>query len=307
MSLKNLLDLIEDIKLHRDESLCEVFDNELSDNINLSAQIKMDDESLIGEVFCCDNLHLMDNLIKSGYEGKFQMIYLDPPFFSNAKYFMRKNDGTKVEAYSDIWPKGFYQYLEMVARRIEASRKLLKENGLIWVHLDYRATHYIKIIMDELIGKECFVNEIIWRYKSGGASTRHFARKHDTILVYGKTKKYDFYPMKEKSYNRNFSKYNFKGVEEFQDEKGWYTLVNMKDVWDIPMVGRTSSERTGYATQKPEELLRRIVLSSTKEEDLCGDFFAGSGTLGSVCKKNNRRFILCDRQEEAYKITMNRI
>ena len=103
-----------------------------------------------------------------------------------------------------------------------------------------------------------FVNEIIWTYKSGGSSKKHFARKHDTILVYSKTDKYYLSLPKEKSYNRGLKPYRFKGVEEFQDETGWYTMVNMKDVWNIDMVGRTSAERTGYATQKPEALLSSL-------------------------------------------------
>lgn len=103
--------------------------------------------------------------------------------------------------------------------------------------------------MDEIFGEDNFVNEIIWHYKSGGSGKRHFSRKHDTILVYSKTKKYYFLPDKEKSYNRGFKPYRFKGVKEYKDDMGWYTMVTMKDVWNVDMVGRTSSERTGYATQ----------------------------------------------------------
>lgn len=280
--------------------------NRSEDSFGKCKSLELDNDTY-GKIFCCENLDLMKNLIKEGYGERFQMIYMDPPFYSKAKYFLRRDDGTKDEAYSDVWPEGFGSYLRMIFERLLLARQLLSPEGLIWIHLDFRAVHYVKILMDEIFGEENFVNEIIWGYKSGGASGRRFARKHDSILLYGKSQKYKFFPLKEKSYNRGLAPYNFKGVEEFQDEKGWYTLVNMRDVWDVPMVGRTSAERTGYATQKPEELLRRAVMASTEEGDLCGDFFAGSGTLGAVCKSLGRSFVLCDRQEDAYKIMCRRL
>ena len=138
------------------------------------------------------------------------------------------------------------------------------------------------------------MNEVIWNYKSGGATKRSFAKKHDTLLFYSKSRKYRFLPLREKSYNRGLKPYNFRGVEEFCDDIGWYTMVNMKDVWSIDMVGRTSAERNGYATQKPEALLERIISSCSREGDICADFFAGSGTLGAACQKMGRRWIMCD-------------
>ncbi len=329
MSAKDLCELIEEIRdfeLHGESTLHEAFPySEESESAGEKAVLEdgMDgkkskytpskcktfefENATVGKVFCCENLKLMEMLIHEGFGEKFQMIYLDPPFYSKAKYFVRRKDGSRKEAYSDLWPGGFKEYLRMVAERLLMARRLLSPEGLIWVHLDYRAVHYVIVIMDEIFDQGNFVNEIVWGYRSGGASGRRFARKHDSILVYGKSENYKFFPQKEKSYNRGFAPYKFKGVEEFQDEKGWYTLVNMRDVWDIPMVGRTSSERTGYATQKPEELLRRAVLASTEEGELCGDFFAGSGTLGAVCKSLGRSFVLCDRQEDAYKIMCRRL
>lgn len=237
--------------------------------------------------------------------GKLQMVYIDPPFFSKANYDAvihverpAEDGGTfsaKHLAYGDIWNQGIGQYLTMLTSRLMLIRDLLRDDGTVWVHLDWHAAHYVRILMDEIFGADHFVNEIIWTYKSGGAGKKHFARKHDTILVYSKTKDYYFSPLKEKSYNRGFKPYHFKGVEEFQDETGWYTMVNMKDVWQIDMVGRTSAERTGYATQKPEALLERILACSSREGDLCGDFFCGSGTLAAVAQKMNRRWICCDQ------------
>lgn len=305
MALKELNEiykLIENLKLHGEYDRRGVFECTSYWNENFG-----DRDQYSGEVYCADNLEIMRSLATSDFKGKFQMIYMDPPFYSGAKYFSRRSDGSKKLAYSDVWGAGLLEYLEMIAKRILAAKELLSDDGLIWIHLDYRAVHYVKIIMDEIFGMENMVNEIVWGYRSGGASGRRFARKHDTILLYSKTKEYKFNPQKEKSYNRGALPYNFKGVQEYEDENGWYTLVNMRDIWEIPMVGRTSGERTGYATQKPEELIRRIVLASTDVGDLCGDFFAGSGTLGAVCMGLGRSFVLCDKNEDACRIMVDRL
>lgn len=304
MALKELNEiykLIEKLRLHGEYDRRGVFECIPYWNENFG-----DKGQCSGEVYCADNLEIMRSIARSDFKGKFQMIYMDPPFYSGAKYFFRKPDGSKKLAYSDVWGSGLLEYLEMIAKRILIAKELLSDDGLIWIHLDYRAVHYVKIIMDEIFGMENMVNEIVWGYRSGGASGRRFARKHDTILLYSKTKEYKFNPQKEKSYNRGAQPYHFKGVKEYEDENGWYTLVNMRDVWEIPMVGRTSGERTGYATQKPEELLKRIVLASTDKGDLCGDFFAGSGTLGAVCMGLGRSFVLCDENEDACKIMVDR-
>ena len=242
--------------------------------------------------------------------GKLKLIYIDPPFFSKSNYdavLHAGDENIKHLAYGDKWEKGLSQYLKMLTVRLMLMKDLLADDGLIWLHLDWHVVHYAKVIMDEIFGEKNMVNEIIWTYKSGGTSKKHFARKHDTILVYSKSGKYDFYPVKEKSYNRQFKPYRFKGVKEYKDDIGWYTMVNMKDVWSIDMVGRTSSERTGYATQKPEQLLERIIESCTREGDICADFFCGSGTLPAVAAKMNRRFIGCDEGRLAVESTMSRL
>ena len=307
MALKELNEiykLIENLKLHGEYDRRGVFEC----SPYWAESFGDDQQQCSGQIYCADNLELMKSLAASPNKcQRFQMIYMDPPFYSGAKYFSRRSDGSKKLAYSDVWGSGLLEYLEMIAKRILIARELLSDDGLIWIHLDYRAVHYVKIIMDEIFGMENMVNEIVWGYRSGGASGRRFARKHDTILLYSKTKEYKFNPQKEKSYNRGALPYNFKGVQEYEDEKGWYTLVNMRDIWEIPMVGRTSGERTGYATQKPEELIRRMVLASTDVGDLCGDFFAGSGTLGAVCMGLGRSFVLCDKNEDACRIMVDRL
>ncbi|MGX8773721.1 MAG: DNA-methyltransferase [Bacillota bacterium] len=255
----------------------------------------------------CDNLEYMEYLLKvRNMAGKIQLIYVDPPFFSNSKYQVSvrlesdnlgKSPAIKTGAYDDTWEDSLQQYLAMLGVRFMLIKELLSDTGCLWVHLDWHSSHYMKTLLDEIFGYDNFINEVSWTYKSGGASKRSFARKHDTLLFYAKTGKYKFHPLKEKSYNRDFKPYRFKGVEEFEDELGWYTMVNMKDVWSIDMVGRTSRERTGYATQKPEKLLERIVEACSDEGDLCADFFSGSGTLGMVCERMKRPWILCDEGE----------
>ena len=262
-----------------------------------------------------DNLGYMKDLLERGYAGAFRLIYIDPPFFTrssfNASVSVKDKAGAshKVHhlAYDDKFDRNLEYYIENMVVRLLLMKDLLADDGLMWVHLDWHSSHYIKLVLDELMGEKNFVNEIIWQYKSGGSGKRHFARKHDSILVYSKTSKYYLDVPKEKSYNRDRKPYRFRGVAEYKDEGGWYTLVNMKDVWSIDMVGRTSSERTGYATQKPLELIRRIVLASTEEGDLAGDFFCGSGSLPEAAHMLGRRWIGCDSEEIATSMARRRL
>lgn len=256
----------------------------------------------INQLYRGDNLIVIEKLLKEGYKGKIDLIYIDPPFLTKTNYMGRitvKNGEEKeiIEhfAYRDTWEDGLITYLQTLYTRLYLMRELLSDKGSIYVHLDYRTIHYVKILMDQIFGGENFLNEIIWAYKSGGVSKRYYSRKHDNILVYSKGEDYIFNVQKEKSYNRGFKPYRFKEVEEFEDELGWYTLVNLRDVWHIDMVGRTSKERVGYDTQKPEELLQRIIYSSSNEGSIVVDFFAGSGTTGIVAEKLNRKWIMVDK------------
>lgn len=260
-----------------------------------------------------DNILAMVDLLNRGYSGKLDLIYIDPPYFTMANYINRvdlelegKKQVIEYKAYSDVWPS-FEDYLEMLTIRLFLMRDLLSDKGSIYVHVDYRSVHYLKVIMDEIFGLDNFINEIIWSYKSGGTSNRYFSRKHDSILFYSKSKNYIFNPVKEKSYNRGFKPYRFKGVEEFQDDLGWYTMVNSKDVWQIDMVGRTSKERVGYETQKPEKLLEKIILASTNEDSIVADFFSGSGTTLAVANKLGRPWIGSDMSASSILTIMKRM
>ena len=262
-----------------------------------------------------DNLGYMSWLLDKGYAGKIKMIYIDPPFFTKAKYnasiSLEDADGRKHNfhhlAYDDTFERSLEFYICNVTARLILMKELLAEDGTIWVHLDWHSSHYVKIILDELLGEKNFINEIIWSYKSGGSSDKHFSKKHDTILVYSKSSQYYLNVSKEKSYNRDLKPYKFKGVEEYRDDYGWYTMVNMKDVWTIDMVGRTSKERTGYATQKPLELVERIVCAATQEGDLCADFFCGSGSMLEAAERSGRRWLGCDVEELALGMCKRRL
>lgn len=290
--------------------------------INNPANLEIDQKTIINlgdredqnQLYHYDNLESIKSLLDKGYRESIDLIYIDPPFLTMANYKSRIEvlNGDEVEviehiAYNDNWKGGMKEYLEMLFPRIYLMRELLSEEGSIYVHLDYRIVHYVKVMMDYIFGGDMFVNEIIWSYKSGGVSRKYYSRKHDTILMYSKTNNYIFNPQKEKSYNRGFKPYRFKGVQEHEDEIGWHTLVNLKDVWDINIVGRTSSERVGYGTQKPEKLLERIILTSSREGSIVADFFAGSGTTGIVAEKLGRKFIMADKGNISCLTIMKRI
>jgi DNA modification methylase len=275
-----------------------------------------------------DNLSMMAALssqIGAGTRTPLNLIYMDPPYFTNrdpeSRIKIKTHSGDayiKAQAFSDTWVKrgltlsrkeALADYLAMLTPRIIAARDLLAEDGVLWLHLDRRAVHYARVMADIVFGEDDhLINEVIWFYKSGGSSTRRFANKHDTLLFYAKNKKkYKFFPQEEKSYNRGLKPYRFKGVKEYRDDQGWYTIVNMKDVWEIPMVGRTAKERTGYATQKPEALLERIILSCTEAGDFCMDPFGGSGTLAAVCQRLGRNWISIDNNIEAIETAAKRL
>ncbi len=260
-------------------------------------------------LFYGDNRQVLSSLFRDErWRGRLQTIYGDPPFFTKTKHRGRHQLGPKgksifLPAYDDRWNRDPRQYLFTLGCQLLLMRELLCNEGTLWMHLDWRMVHYVKILMDAIFGEENFINEIIWEYKSGGSGKNHFSRKHDSILLYGKTPNYKLKIGKEKSYNRGKKPYYFKGVKEFQDQEGWYTLVNEKDVWAMDMVGRTAKERTGYASQKPLTLLEKIIERSSEEGDLCGDFFCGSGSFAVASHKKNRRFICCDRSPLAMATT----
>jgi site-specific DNA-methyltransferase (adenine-specific) len=274
-----------------------------------------------------DNLEILRKKIP---DESFDLIYLDPPFNSNRSYNVLFKEGlqdspAQIKAFEDSWhwtkeskhvfdhlvqktngdisnlmlalekmvgPNDMLAYLTMMTVRLIELHRVLKKTGSLYLHCDPTASHYLKIVLDVIFGKKNFRNEIIWFYKTGGASKDHFAKKHDTIFFYTKTGDYVFNPLKEKSYMMH--EYGFKKSEFFKDEKGQYTFVLMKDVWEIPAVGSADKQRLGYPTQKPEALLERIIKASSKEKDWVLDPFCGCGTTVSVAERLKRNWVGID-------------
>lgn len=273
-----------------------------------------------------DNLLVMQALL-SGDEpngvpslrGKVNLIYIDPPFDSKADYRTKitlpgvdlSQRPTTVEqfAYADTWQKGTVSYLEMMYPRLLLMRELLADNGSIYVHIDWHVGHSIKILLDDIFGKQNFVNEIIWQYFMGGKGKREFAKKHDTIFLYKKTDKYTFNQLIVKRYYDFIPSLRDDSVnaQSGKDNIGYWSMVSCPDVWSIRGVFNMSSEYQCYSTQKPEALLERIIKASSNEGDLVCDFFGGSGTTASVAEKLGRRWITSDIGKPACLVMRKRL
>lgn len=280
-----------------------------------------------------DNLLAMQALLAGdpqtglpSLRGKVDLIYIDPPFDSKADYRTKltlpggdiSQKPTTIEqfAYADTWKDGTVSYLRMLYPRLVLMRELLSDHGSIYVHIDWHVGHYVKVLMDEIFGKSNFINEIIWHYHTGMRVKSHWNRKHDTILMYSKTK--DVFTFNQQMETRI---YPFKPsmssdggavIEEILNKDGIRTGVfrstlMSRDVWDISQVFNMSKEHQGYATQKPEALLERIIKASSNEGDLVCDFFGGSGTTAAVAERLGRRWITSDIGKPATLVIRKRL
>ncbi len=246
----------------------------------------------------------------------FQMIYIDPPFNTGKvqrrqALTTRKDSaggrvGFKGQSYSTVKGKvtsyndSFSDYWGFLEPKLEEAWRLLKDSGTLYLHLDYRECHYAKVLLDSLFGRESFLNEIIWAYDYGARAKSKWPAKHDNILVYVKDP--DSYYFNNEAVDRE--PYMAPGL--VTPEKA----ANGKlptDVWWHTIVSPTGKEKTGYATQKPEGIVRRMVQASTAEGDWVLDFFAGSGTLGAVAAKSSRRFVLIDQNPDAIEVIQRRM
>ena len=263
-----------------------------------------------------DNLELMARLD----EGSFQMVYADPPFNTGKEQSRRSvktvadEDGDRTgfggrryrtEAAGATVPRASYvdafdDFTAFLTPRLKEIHRLLDETGTLYLHIDYREAHYVKVLLDGIFGRECFLNEIIWAYDYGGKAKRRWPAKHDTILVYV----------------RDPERYYFDSEEVDREPYMAPGLVTPEkaargklptDVWWHTIVPTNGGEKTGYPTQKPEGILRRMVVASTRPGDLCLDPFCGSGTLGAVCEELGRDFVLIDENPEAIEVSRRRI
>ena len=264
------------------------------------------------------------------FSNKIDLIYIDPPYatggnFESKTFIGESNAFEKKKAYSDIWDGGIDEYIDFLYDRLLLMKNLLSENGSIYVHLDWHASHYIKVIMDEIFGKENFRNEIIWAYPAASAKTRRFfIRSFDSILFYTKSDEYTFnndpgiymeysdrvkFALKEDDkgtfYYRGGS-HNGKKLSQkvYVTNKGIFP----RDVWtDIPYIRANTMEYQAFSTQKPERLLKRIILASSNKDDIVADFFCGTGTSLAVAEKLGRRWIGSDIAKQTINISRKRI
>lgn len=256
-----------------------------------------------GRIIIAQAERIADALIRD-YGGRVKLIYIDPPFGTGGSFEFK--DKTAVAAYSDAARRE--EYMSMMRRVLVCCRELLSPDGSIYVHIDYRMSGCIRTLMDELFGEDNLMNEIIWSYKSGGRAIRHFSRKHDTILLYRKSKSVYFNIMAAGIPRGNVRRNHMKrrvdedgriyyAIKSGGKEYRYYEddLIFPSDVWDdIEHLHQRDPERTGYATQKPEALLRRIISVSSEPGDLVMDLFSGSGTTAAVAQKLGRRYAVVD-------------
>jgi site-specific DNA-methyltransferase (adenine-specific) len=266
-----------------------------------------EDQILLGE-----NMRLLPTFA----DASFQLVYIDPPFNTGkvqarqTLQAVRDEDGrhTGFQGHrysttllsSSSYSDSFDDYLAFLEPRLLHAHRLLKREGTLYFHIDYREAHHCKLLLDQIFGRECFLNEIIWAYDYGGRTKRRWPAKHDTILVYVKDP----------------HAYHFNSEEVDREPYMAPGLVTPEkvargklptDVWWHTIVPTSGREKTGYPTQKPEGIVRRMVQASTRPGDWCLDFFAGSGTLGAVAAQLQRHYVLIDSNPEAVQIMRARL
>lgn len=320
-------------------------------NIPNAFNAALDGGSWMNRLVYGDNLLTMQALLAGdpqtglpSLRGKVDLIYIDPPFDSKANYrtpitlpnasFSQRPTVIEQFAYADTWEEGTISYLKMIYPRLMLMKEMLSEKGSIYVHIDWHIGAYVKVVLDEIFGKENFRNEIIWKrgtVKGAKAVGNQFARNHDMILYYSKGNDYVYHtqylPYSEEYIKQRYTKDDNDGrgpytdqaigtrsedslIEMEKDNRIFITStgkrrvkyylseakgIAMDDSWnDISEVNSMAKENVGYATQKPEALLERIIKASSNEGDLVCDFFGGSGTTAAVAEKLDRRWITCD-------------
>ena len=252
-----------------------------------------------------------DPIIKDRVKGQIKLIYIDPPFATSDEF--KNKDGAK--AYND--KKLGAEFIEFIRKRLILAREILADDGSIFVHLDQKMGHYIKVVMDEVFGKNNFRNEIIWFYPSGGDKTKYFQRKHDIILYYSKSGDYFF---NQNAATIPYTEQQRKRFKEYDDDEQNYFYWNVNprgervktylkdgiidyDVWNLSI----DASKNKYPTQKPESLLKRIIECTTQKGDIVLDFFCGSGRTAEVAEKLGRKWITCDIGKLSYYTVQKRI
>ncbi|MDR1023200.1 MAG: hypothetical protein LBL94_08030 [Prevotellaceae bacterium] len=272
---------------------------------------------MVNKLILGDNFEILKTLETESVD----LIYLDPPFFSNRNYEVIWGDEGEVRSFQDRWAGGIDHYIAWLKERVIEMHRALKPTGSIFLHCDWHASHYIKVeLLATLFKKNNFQNEIIWSYKRYTAISKKFQNLHDTIFWYTKGSAYIFNEDREE-YGENSGKMD---SHYKQDEDGrWYRWQKRKnqepykiylsegkrvgDVWDIPIINSSSKERIGYPTQKPMALLERIIKCASNKGDLILDPFVGGGTTLAVADKLDRKWIGIDQSVQAVKVTELRL
>jgi site-specific DNA-methyltransferase (adenine-specific) len=264
------------------------------------------------QVVLGDNLEVLREIP----DGKVNLIYIDPPFNTGrvqkrqALKTVKSTSGSRVgfkgASYETVkgtitsYDDSFVDYWEFLEPRLEEAWRVLAPNGTLYLHLDFREVHYAKVLLDALFGRDSFLNEIIWAYDYGARSKSKWPAKHDNILVYVKD------PSNYVFNNTAVDREPYMAPGLVTPEKAALGKLPT-DVWWHTIVSPTGKEKTGYVTQKPEGILRRVIHASSNEGDLVMDFFGGSGTTAHVAMKLDRRFLTVDKNPEAFEVMKNRI
>jgi site-specific DNA-methyltransferase (adenine-specific) len=269
------------------------------------------------DILTGNQIHLADNLdlLREIPDDSIPLIYIDPPFNTGRAQSRtrirttRSDDGDRIgflgQSYrttrlgTSQFADAFDDYLTFLEPRLTEAHRVLSPNGTLYVHLDYREVHYVKVMLDGIFGRDSFLNEIIWAYDYGARAKRKWPAKHDTILMYVKNPK-DYVFNVEDIDREPYMAPGLVGPEKAAKGK------LPTDTWWHTIVPTSGSERTGYPTQKPLGILRRIIRASSNPDDLVLDFFAGSGTTGIAARELDRRFLLVDSHEEALQVMAKR-
>lgn len=298
------------------------------ERIHIDRELRGGSPDSLGLYRLSDCLEGLDGL-RGEYTGKIKLIYMDPPYLTGDRFYMRVRVGEQgwlkgrgdLRVLSFVDPRDRAQYLAFMREVLVCCRDLMTEDGMIFVHIDYRLHPHVRLLMDEIFGEENFLNEIIWVYQTGGRSVRHFSRKHDVILFYRKSEKYDFNieavkapPATPKTnHMRRHVDPDGRVYRSVKVGGKLYTYydddpVAPSDVWtDLSHLQQKDPERTGYDTQKPLALLNRIVRCASRPGEWVLDPFSGSGTTLEAARLNARHFIGIDRQPVTVNIARRRL
>ena len=278
-------------------------------------------------LFHGDNKEILSTLLVQGFRGKIDLIYIDPPFDSGADYVRKvalRGEQKNLEAeghsvieqtqYTDIWAND--NYLQFMFERLILMRELLSDKGSLYLHCDSHKSHHLRLLLDEVFGAGNFVNEIIWKYNWASTVKKKFSQKHDTIFWYAKSAEDWIFNLDEM--REPYTEEQLKGYK--QDDNGYYTLDSSgkkwyahpkgqlpSDLFEIGIISRSAKERQKFPTQKPENLITRIIKASSNKDSIILDCFVGSGTTAVVAEKLGRRWIAADLNKGAIQTTMKRI